>query len=291
MNRRTFHGWVASSIGALCSTVLFDQLYRGGLGRRLYRLLRGNPRNRSALLASLMRIRNRRLTPLEACKQANAFYLNANPHHQPRLLHFANKNRAIRFPMIPGEIKQVEPLPPVGPPQGRVDLRDVAFGFEQLALDALEEKGEKKADYKLACDLMLSAVQHDVLRKGKVKRPNFRAYDLLAGLVVRANALKKESRSEFPHLEEMIRIINQFDKDWKDQFESRLKKWNEALAAKPAPKPSSETSSGAQRWRERWEGKTHDDSQKWGHVWIASVVDRKRGNGKNSEQRRLRLPM
>jgi hypothetical protein len=228
----------------------------------------GSRRSRdvSRLLAKLERIRRRRTTPIAGGARRHVLRgrVRAKSSKEASVMHVSNEADAWRFPLKPrGELEEIDAgrlvgLDPSGPSADRVTLAESSWGLEMIALDAVAA-GDKTR----ACDILLTAVRHDMLFVARTaRRPSYRLYDLLAGL---------SARWSLPHLATMTRMIDA--STMAPAFRYRIRTWQDV----------------ASPWRKRWTAESR--------VWTVSVAVPKASKSgtkdfkAETEKRRLRLPM
>lgn len=218
-----------------------------------------SPRNVSKLLAKIDRIRNRRKTPIKDVKPSYA-YMNSNSK-APRI-HISTTQSSFRFPKQPKEFNEetidfakFQPqmtedgkLPKDGK---RIALAEAGWALELKAIEAANEKR-----FSDACDILLCAVRHDLIfAKVGGRKPNFRLYDLLAGLSVRGKT---------DHLDKMAKLVK--ESPLLPAFRDRIRTWSDSNG----------------RWKKRWASETKSKLK----VWEASVADAK---DLNAQKKVLRL--
>jgi hypothetical protein len=215
-------------------------------------------RDCTRLMAKLARIRDRRLTQVPGVEPVSAYKNPRSP-----VVHVSNLAGAFRFPKIPRQHVKVEHATITAvlgknKRTTRVVLPAASWAFELKAIEAVEQKNPR-----LACDLLLCAVRHDLLfLKSEPRRPSYRLYDLLAGLSVRFGTA---------HLSALGNLLK--NSPASPAFRYRLAAWDNADS----------------RWRKRW---TAAD-----RVWITSIARPKKTKTElkdfraDSEKKRLRIPM
>jgi len=100
----------------------------------------------------------------------------------------------------------------------RVELSTASQAFDETVLSKLAPSQLTYKDYEKICELLAFAINHDILMKSTSGQlPNFRLYDLLAGISVRYN------RPDY--LNQMLRLIENSNNA--DIFRSRMRKWQD----------------------------------------------------------------
>lgn len=135
------------------------------------------------------------------------------------------------------------PLPDI-PPSPHVNLSAASWSFEQAALAVLSPISNRASAH--ACELLLTGIHHDLIYKQRMNkqrkkdRPNFRLYDLMAGVCIRYGQRR--------YLQQLLELIELSDQ--RLVFQTRVEKWQNP------------TSSWWKKWRNRskpvsWDGNSH----------------------------------
>jgi hypothetical protein len=108
-----------------------------------------------------------------------------------------------------------------------VNLASASWAFEEAVMEVLGKEPFHRKHSAKVCELLVFAIKHDIVfRRAVTRRPNYRLYDLLAGVCVRF----KHDR----YLTELKRLI--LDAGEEGPFKTRMTRWNDPQGS----------------WRKRW---------------------------------------
>ena len=135
-------------------------------------------------------------------------------------------------------------IPSTKPIGCRVNITRASIAFELAALEHI-----KKQDYRSACEALMMGIQYDrAFLTKKRKNPDFRLYDLLAGLSVRhglpdylEKIIQEHSERNLPQAS----ILRETIKDQRKRnlpHTSRLRKWTDRNS----------------KWYKKWADKTNN---------------------------------